>query len=76
MLRSIDSPASPCHICNAAEGAPTLTGTGSLFDEPVPTFGRSGVTSLVDLGHPVTMADVDVELKKSFRKVFGMAISE
>jgi lipoyl(octanoyl) transferase len=32
---------------------------------------KFGVTSLVDLGHPVTMADVDVELKKSFRKVFG-----
>lgn len=32
---------------------------------------KLGVTSLVDLGHPVTMADVDVELRKSFRKVFG-----
>jgi lipoyl(octanoyl) transferase len=32
---------------------------------------KLGVTSLVDLGHPVTMADVDVELKKSFRKVFS-----
>lgn len=32
---------------------------------------KLGVTSLVDLGHPVTMADVDVALKKSFAKVFG-----
>jgi lipoyl(octanoyl) transferase len=30
-----------------------------------------GVTSLHDLGLPVTMADVDVALKKSFTKVFG-----
>lgn len=32
---------------------------------------KFGVTSLVDLGHPVTMADVDIALKKSFGKVFG-----
>ena len=30
-----------------------------------------GVTSLVDLGLPVTMADVDVVLKKTFEKIFG-----
>jgi lipoyl(octanoyl) transferase len=30
-----------------------------------------GVTSLVDLGLPVTMADVDVALRKSFEGVFG-----
>ena len=30
-----------------------------------------GVTSLTDLGIPATMADVDVALKRSFRKVFG-----
>jgi lipoyl(octanoyl) transferase len=30
-----------------------------------------GVTSLADLGIPATMADVDVALKRSFRKVFG-----
>jgi lipoyl(octanoyl) transferase len=30
-----------------------------------------GVTSLADLGIPATMADVDVALKKNFRKVFG-----
>ena len=30
-----------------------------------------GVTSLVDLGLPVTMADLDVALKESFEEVFG-----
>ena len=30
-----------------------------------------GVTSLVDLGLPVTMADVDVALKHSFADIFG-----
>ncbi len=30
-----------------------------------------GVTSLVDLGLPVTMADLDVALKRSFRPIFG-----
>jgi lipoyl(octanoyl) transferase len=30
-----------------------------------------GVTSLADLGIPATMADVDVALKNSFRKIFG-----
>jgi len=34
---------------------------------------RYGVTSLVDLGHPVTMADVDVALKQAFEEVFGPA---
>jgi len=32
---------------------------------------RYGVTSLVDLGHPVTMADVDVALRRAFDEVFG-----
>lgn len=32
---------------------------------------RFGVTSLVDLGLPVTMHDVDVALKKSFANIFG-----
>jgi lipoyl(octanoyl) transferase len=32
---------------------------------------RYGVTSLVDLGHPVTMADVDVALRQAFEQVFG-----
>src|SRR6201987_3335410 len=32
---------------------------------------RYGVTSLVDLGHPLTMADVDVALRHAFEEVFG-----
>src|SRR5258707_1557372 len=32
---------------------------------------RYGVTSLVDLGHPVTIADVDVELRQAVDGVFG-----
>src|SRR5882762_6505207 len=32
---------------------------------------RYGVTSLVDLGHPVTMPDVDVALRRAFDEVFG-----
>ena len=32
-----------------------------------------GVTSLVDLGLPVTLADVDVALKAAFEDVFGPA---
>lgn len=32
---------------------------------------QHGVTSLVDLGLPVTMTDVDVALKRSFDAVFG-----
>jgi lipoyl(octanoyl) transferase len=30
-----------------------------------------GVTSLVDLGHPVTMMDVDVALRGAFEEIFG-----
>ena len=32
---------------------------------------RFGVTSLVDLGHPVTTHDIDIALKKSFDGIFG-----
>jgi lipoyl(octanoyl) transferase len=32
---------------------------------------RYGVTSLVDLGHPVTMADVDIALRQAFGELFG-----
>ena len=44
----------------------------SHFDGIVPcgVLGH-GVTSLVDLGLPVTLADVDAALKKSFGQVFG-----
>src|SRR3979411_897891 len=34
---------------------------------------RYGVTSLADLGHPVTMADVDIALRKAVAEVFGPA---
>jgi lipoyl(octanoyl) transferase len=41
------------------------------FDGIVPCGIREqGVTSLVDLGLPVTMADVDVALQKTFAQVF------
>ena len=32
---------------------------------------RFGVTSLVDLGHPVGMTDVDIALRHAFEEVFG-----
>ena len=32
---------------------------------------RYGVTSLADLGHPATMADVDMALRRAFEDVFG-----
>ncbi len=38
------------------------------------TDPRYGVTSLADLGHPVTMADVDVALRQAFEEVFGATI--
>lgn len=34
---------------------------------------RYGVTSLVDLGHPVTPVDVDIALRQAFAEVFGSA---
>jgi lipoyl(octanoyl) transferase len=44
----------------------------SHFDGIVPCGVREhGVTSLADLGLPVTMADVDVALKQAFGRVFG-----
>lgn len=43
----------------------------SHFDGIVPCGIRAhGVTSLVDLGLPVTMADVDVALNRTFERVF------
>jgi lipoyl(octanoyl) transferase len=44
------------------------------FDAIVPcgvADPRYGVTSLVDLGHPVGMADVDIALRQAFEQVFG-----
>ena len=47
---------------------PDLTHFGGI----VPCGIREhGVTSLVDLGLPVTMADLDVALKKTFAPIFG-----
>ncbi len=46
----------------------------SHFDAIVPcgvADPRYGVTSLVDLGLPVTLADVDVALRQAFAEVFG-----
>jgi lipoyl(octanoyl) transferase len=44
----------------------------SHFDGIVPCGIREhGVTSLADLGLPVTMADADVAMKTAFEKVFG-----
>ena len=44
----------------------------SHFDGIVPCgIAEHGVTSLVDLGLPVTIEDLDVALKKAFGEVFG-----
>src|SRR3982075_42882 len=46
----------------------------SHFDAIVPcgvTDPRYGVTRLVDLGHPATMADLDIALRQAFLEVFG-----
>ncbi len=32
---------------------------------------RYGVTSLSDLGHPVTMTDADIAVRQAFEQVFG-----
>jgi lipoyl(octanoyl) transferase len=45
------------------------------FDGIVPCgVSRHGVTSLVDLGLPVTMDDVDVSLRASFERIFGPTV--
>ncbi len=45
----------------------------SHFDGIVPCgISQHGVTSLVDLGLPVSMADADVALKRAFEGVFGV----
>jgi lipoyl(octanoyl) transferase len=44
----------------------------SHFDGIVPCgVTEHGVTSLVDLGLPMTMADADIALKSNFQKIFG-----
>ena len=46
----------------------------SHFDGIVPCgIAEHGVTSLTDLGLPVTMADLDVALRETFAEVFGPA---
>jgi lipoyl(octanoyl) transferase len=48
------------------------------FDAIVPcgvADPRYGITSLVELGLPVTMADVDIALRQAFEEVFGPPIS-
>ena len=47
---------------------PDLSHFGGIVPCGVKT---AGVTSLADLGLMVTMADVDVALKQSFKKIFG-----
>ena len=47
----------------------------SHFSGIVPCGIREhGVTSLADLGFPVTMADVDVALRSAFEDVFGLRL--
>ena len=49
----------------------------SHFSGIVPCGIRGyGVTSLVDLGLPVTMADVDVRLRQAFEEIFGPTVSD
>ena len=57
----------------------TLHGVALNVDPDLSHFGgivpcgvrQHGVTSLADIGVPVTMADVDLALKQSFAKIFG-----
>ena len=35
-----------------------------------------GVTSLVDLGLPVMMTDVDIKLRQAFEDIFGPAVND
>jgi len=45
----------------------------SHFEGIVPCgVAEHGVTSLVDLGLPVTLADLDVALQAAFAEVFGV----
>lgn len=47
----------------------------SHFDGIVPCgVSDHGVTSLVDLGLPLTMADVDAELRVQFERIFGATV--
>ncbi|CAN5186013.1 lipoyl(octanoyl) transferase LipB [soil metagenome] len=47
----------------------------SHFDGIVPCgVSDHGVTSLIDLGLPLTMADVDAELRAQFERIFGPTV--
>ena len=47
-------------------------GPERIFPASCPAaYSEHGVTSLADLGIDVSMADVDVALKRSFQKIFG-----
>ena len=47
------------------------------FDGIVPCGVREhGVTSLVDLGLPVSMAEVDMQLRAAFEDIFGATVTE
>lgn len=49
----------------------------SHFDGIVPCGVRQhGVTSLVDLGLPVSMAEVDMQLRAAFEDIFGVTVLE
>jgi len=52
---------------------PELSHFSGIVPCGIPDFG---VTSLVDLGLPVTMADFDVALKQAFEEVFGPCESQ
>lgn len=52
---------------------PDLSHFGGIVPCGVTTPGF-GVTSLVDLGLPATMADADAALRKSFEKIFGPTV--
>ena len=48
----------------------------SHFDAIIPcgvADPRYGVTSLADLGHPVSLAEVDIAVRQAFFEVFGPA---
>jgi lipoyl(octanoyl) transferase len=53
---------------------PDLTHFGGIVPCGI-ADARYGVTSLVDLGLPVTMADADVALRRAFEVVFGPTVS-
>ncbi|MDR3486078.1 MAG: lipoyl(octanoyl) transferase LipB [Bradyrhizobium sp.] len=58
----------------AVNVAPDLTHFASIVPCGV-ADPRYGVTSLADLGHPATMADVDIALRRAFEEVFGSQAS-